>query len=279
MRLGCHLSVAKGFWQAAENAPKLGANCFQYFTKNPRGFRGAKPLDPVDAARGREALRRLDLVAVGHTPYLINLASPEDELYQLSIEALVQDLVIAEARGTYAVVVHCGKPKGESAAWGVRRMQEALAAVLEKSTAQGVTILLENTAGQGSEIGTHLDELLAIAEPFPKEAVGFCFDTQHAFAAGQMTAEHPEDYAGFSEPAYMDRLLAIHLNDSLVPFGARKDRHALIGQGYLGADAIRRILRDPRLDHIPFYLETPVEHEAQYADEIRTCRALLAQAS
>jgi deoxyribonuclease-4 len=277
VRLGCHLSVAKGFYAAVENAPKLGANCFQYFTKNPRGFRGAKPPDPVDAQRGREAMARLDIVAVGHTPYLINLASPDDELYHLSIDALIQDIAIAALRGTYAVVVHCGKPKGESVEWGIRRMQEALQAVLAQSQVEGVTVLLENTAGQGSEIGTTLEELLAIADPFPQAKVGFCFDTQHAFAAGDMRAEDPLAFPGFSEPAYMDRLLAIHLNDSKVPFGGRKDRHELIGRGYLGGEAIRRILQDPRLQHIPFYLETPVESEAEYADEIRACQALLAQ--
>lgn len=275
MRLGCHLSVSRGFLGAVNQAPKLGATCFQYFTKNPRGFRGAKPLNTVDAASGKERMHELDLVAVGHTPYLINLATPDDNLFELSIDALVKDMIIAEARGTYGVVVHCGKPKESGPEYGIRRMQQALQTVLERNTTQGVVILLENTAGQGSEIGTTMEQLLAIAEPFGPQTVGFCFDTQHAFSAGLISVEHPTDFSGFDDPRFMERLQAIHLNDSKVPFGGHKDRHELIGQGYLGADAIAQILRDPRLDSIPFYLETPVDREEQYADEIAHCRELL----
>jgi len=277
MRIGCHLSVAKGFAEAVKTAPKLGANAFQYFTKNPRGFRGAKPLNVVDAENGRRLLQELDLVAIGHAPYLINLASPDDELYHLSIQALIQDLAIAEARGTYGVVVHCGKPKDQGVEYGIKRMQQAIQTVLAESSASGVLLLIENTAGQGSEIGTSVDELLALVEPFPAERVGFCLDTQHAFAAGALTREDPRAFAGFSTPEYLSRLHAIHLNDSKVPFNGHKDRHELIGQGFLGKEAIRQILTDPRLQEIPFYLETPVEHEKDYADEIRVCRALSEQ--
>ncbi len=277
MRIGCHLSIAKGFSAAAKVAPTLGANAFQYFTKNPRGFRNAKPLYRVDAERGRALMQELDLVAVGHTPYLINLATPDDSLYAASIEALVQDLVIAEARGTYGVVVHCGKPKDQGREWGIERMQEALRAVLERNATEGVRILIENTAGQGSEIGTTLAELLAIVEPFSLDQVGICLDTQHAFAAGMITREAPEAFEGFNRPDFMNRLHAIHLNDSKVEFNARKDRHEMIGQGALGLDGIARIVNDPRLEHIPFYLETPVDKESQYADEIATVRSLLHQ--
>ncbi|SMC04432.1 Endonuclease IV [Sulfobacillus thermosulfidooxidans DSM 9293] len=275
IRIGCHLSVAKGFVKAVDNAPKLGATCFQYFTKNPRGFRGAKPLNVVDAEEGRTRMQELNLVTVGHTPYLINLATPDEELFQLSVDALVQDLVIGEARGSYGVIVHCGKPKDKGLDWGITRMQEALARVLERNKTEHVMILLENTAGQGSEIGTTIEQLLAIADPFPKDKVGFCLDTQHAFAAGILSSENIGDFEGFRHPEFMDGLKAIHLNDSKVPFGAKKDRHELIGQGFMGINMIQAILNEPRLHSIPFFLETPVESEAQYADEIRTCRELL----
>ncbi|MCY0886503.1 MAG: deoxyribonuclease IV [Firmicutes bacterium] len=275
MRIGCHLSVAKGYAAAVARAPGLGANCFQYFTKNPRGFRNAKPVDQADAARGRELLAQEDVVTIGHAPYLINLASPDDELYHLSIEALVGDLVVAEARGSYGVVVHCGKGKDRDRAWALARMQEALATVLGRYSGP-VRLLLENTAGQRSEIGTTLEELLLLAEPFAPERLGFCFDTQHAFAAGVVPDGEVTAFPGFAEPRYLDRLGAIHLNDSMVPFGARRDRHELIGQGFIGPRRIRAVLADPRLQTVPFYLETPVAKEAQYADEIRTCHALLA---
>lgn len=275
MRLGCHLSIAKGYTAAVKAAPTLGANAFQYFTKNPRGFRNAKPLDRVDAERGRDLMRELDLVAVGHTPYLINLASPEDQLFQVSIDALVQDLVIAEARGTYGVVVHCGKPKEQGREYGIERMQQALSLVLERNNTQGVAILIENTAGQGSEIGTTLEELLTIVAPFAADQVGICLDTQHAFAAGMIAKDNPDAFPGFNQPEFMARLKAIHLNDSKVEFGTRRDRHQLIGQGYLGVEGIAGIVNDPRLQQIPFYLETPVDNESQYADEIRAVEALI----
>lgn len=276
MRIGCHLSVAKGYAAAVARAPGLGARCFQYFTKNPRGFRNAKPVDETDAACGRELLVQEDVVTIGHAPYLINLASPEDELYQLSIDALVGDLVVGEARGSYGVVVHCGKGKDRERAWALARMQEALATVLERYTGP-VRLLIENTAGQGSEIGSTLEELLLLAEPFAPDRLGFCFDTQHAFAAGAVPEGRVDAFPGFAEPRYLSRLGAIHLNDSKVPFGARRDRHELIGQGFIGPHGIRAVLADPRLEAIPFYLETPVEKEQQYADEIRTCHALLAE--
>lgn len=275
IRIGCHLSIAKGFEKAVLVAPQLGATCFQYFTKNPRGFRGAKQLDRVDAARGVAKMKELDLVAIGHAPYLINLASPEDELFGLSIDALVQDLVIAEARGTYGVVVHCGKHKGQGEDYGIERMHQALTAVLEKNITQGVQILIENTAGQGSEVGYTLEQLLAIVEPFDKAQVGICFDTQHAFAAGLLEPEHPRAFEGFQHPEFMARLKAIHLNDSKIPYGGKKDRHQLIGQGEMGASMLQEILNDPRLANVPFYLETPVNDERQYQEEIATCRNLL----
>ena len=275
MRLGCHLSVAKGFPAAVKVAPTLGANAFQYFTKNPRGFRNAKPLNRVEAEQGRLLMKELDLVAVGHAPYLINLASPDDGLYQASIDALIQDLVIAEARGTFGVVVHCGKPKEQGRDYGIERMQHALKTVLDKNQTEGVYLLIENTAGQGSEIGTELNELLAIVEPFSPNEVGICLDTQHAFAAGMLTSENPVAFEGFDNPRFMERLQAIHLNDSKVECGAHKDRHELIGQGFLGSHGIAALVNDPRLSHIPFFLETPVEKEFQYADEIAAVKALI----
>ncbi len=275
IRIGCHLSIAKGFEKAVMIAPELGASCFQYFTKNPRGFRGAKQLDRVDAARGVAKMKELDLVAIGHAPYLINLATPEEELFTLSVDALVQDLVIAEARGTYGVVVHCGKHKGQGEDYGIERMHHALKAVLEKNTTENVQILIENTAGQGSEVGYTLDQLLAIVEPFDPSQVGICFDTQHAFAAGLLEPGHPKDFPGFHHPEFMTRLKAIHLNDSKIPYAGKKDRHQLIGQGEMGAEMLQEILNDPRLQNVPFYLETPVDDERQYAAEIVACRNLV----
>jgi deoxyribonuclease-4 len=279
MRIGCHLSVGKGFSAAVTEAPKLNADCFQYFTKNPRGFRGQKPLDLDDAARGRALMAELDLVAVGHAPYLINLASPDPELFQLSVDALRQDLVIGQARGSYGVVVHCGKPKSEGVAYGIGRMREGIARVLDSNPPDHILLLLENTAGQGSEIGFDLEQLLALADSFPPDRVGYCLDTQHAFAAGILNPAHPLEFEGFGNPSYLSRVHAIHFNDSKVAFGAKKDRHQLIGQGEMGDLMLKALLNDPRLKDIPFYLETPVDNQNQYAEEILHCRELLAEAN
>ncbi len=275
MRIGCHVSVAKGYAAAVRDAHDLGADGLQYFTKNPRGFRGQKALNREDAERGRSLMEQWDVVSIGHAPYLINLASPDDELFRLSVEALTQDLVIGQARGSFGVVVHCGKPKTMGLEYGIRRMQDGIRQVLSRAVKDDIWLLLENTAGQGSEIGYTVEQLLAIAQPFSAQQVGFCLDTQHAFAAGIWDPNDPAGISALSQPSFRDRLYAVHFNDSKVPFGARKDRHQLIGRGTMGEAMLKAVLTDPRLADIPFFLETPVDRQPQYADEIQRCRQLL----
>ncbi len=275
MRIGCHVSVAKGYASAVRDAHALGAEGLQYFTKNPRGFRGQKALDHADAERGRALMREWDMVSVGHAPYLINLASPDDDLFRLSVDAFTQDLIIGQARGSFGVVVHCGKPKAQGLEYGIQRMQEGIRQVLANGVPEDIWILLENTAGQGSEIGYTIDQLLAIAEPFAAQQVGFCLDTQHAFAAGMYHPKDPAEPSRISDPSFRDRLRAIHFNDSKVAAGARKDRHELIGRGTLGETMLKAILTDPKLADLPFFLETPVAKQSQYADEIRRCRQFM----
>ncbi len=274
MRIGCHISVAQGFVHAVRQARELEADGFQYFTKSPRMLRFSRKLNQADADEGRALQEELGLVSIGHAPYLINLSAPEDDMRRASIEALAWDLEVAAARGSFGVVVHCGKHKGEGVDAGVRRMRESLAIVLEG--APNVTLLLENTAGQGSEIGSTAEQLLALVDGLAgPERLGFCLDTQHAYAAGELNPEQPDLLSGFRQPAFMERLAAVHLNDSKVPFGHRADRHALIGQGHMGREGIRRLLTAPCLQHQPFFLETPVTDENQYRDEIRLCRELI----
>jgi deoxyribonuclease-4 len=274
VRIGCHISVGKGFRGAVETARELGADCFQYFTKSPRMLRFSRNLDRADAEAGRQAQEALGLVSVGHAPYLINLSAPEADLRRASVDALVWDVEVAHARGSLGVVVHCGKHKGAGVDAGIAWMREGIARALDE-TPDGIPLLLENTAGQGTEIGSTVAELLQLVDGLAgPDRLGFCLDTQHAFAAGVLDAADPGAFVGFREPAYRDRLRAVHLNDSKVPFGQRADRHAKIGQGFMGEDGIRRILAVDALRDVPLILETPVADEREYADEIALCRRL-----
>lgn len=275
MQIGCHISVARGFLGAVEKARALRADGLQYFTKSPRMLRFRKTLDEEDAEAGKARQADWGLVSLGHAPYLINLSAPEAEMREASVEALRWDMVVAHARGSLGVVVHCGKHKGDGVEAGIARMRECLERTLEDAPA--IPLLLENTAGQGTELGDTVDQLLALVDGIaPPDRLGFCLDTQHAYAAGILDSENPEAFDGFHNPAFMERLKAVHLNDSKVAFGHRADRHALIGQGYMGAEGVRRLLVTPALAALPFFLETPVEDEDQYADEIRICRELVA---
>ena len=278
MRIGCHISVAGGYAKAVERAEALGAECFQYFSKSPRMLRFTKNINYEDAAAGRERAQVLGLPTLAHAPYLINLAAPDDDLRRASADALLWDLQVAHARGTEAVVVHCGKHVGAGVPAALAWMRESLARVLGEDNT-GVRLLLENTAGQGTEMGTTVDELLSLVDGLAgPERLGFCLDTQHAFAAGVLNPLEPGGLAAVQAPAFRERLHAIHLNDSKVEAGHRADRHALVGQGHIGDAGLLRLVTEPSWHTLPFYLETPVSDEAQYRGEMAHIRRLLAEA-
>lgn len=267
--LGCHLSVAKGVAAAVEKAHAMGADAFQYFTRNPRSLRAGGAPNREDAERARRRQRDLGIVSIAHTPYLVNLAAPDADLWEAGVRTVCEDLPVAEARGTGAIVVHCGKPKEGGFEVGLERMRRALDRVLAVDTP--VRVLLENTAHQGSEVGYDLEQLLAIADAYPGDRLGFCLDTCHAFAAAWMDPEDP--VRAFAVPEFVRRLGAVHLNDSMFPYGARRDRHARLGQGTMGVERLSRLLSWEALAALPVVLETPVEDEADYEPEIRWARA------
>ncbi|SEN07786.1 deoxyribonuclease IV [Lihuaxuella thermophila] len=268
MKIGCHISVAKGFHKAAMRARELGAESFQVFTKNPRGLR-PKKIDLADAERGKAFCEKHGITLVAHTPYITNLSTPKQDLHEVTIRSIKEDLHIAEAYGAVGAVVHCGKHVGEGEEYGKRRMIETLNRIL--SDYEGTTkLLLENTAGQGSELGLTIRELMEIrsATDYP-ERIGFCFDTCHGFAAGVWSADTYEELLKeMEETGYLNELVAIHFNDSKAPYNSRKDRHEKIGKGEIGAEALSLFLRDKRLEGLPVILETPVEEEQEYADEM-----------
>ncbi|MFC4076582.1 deoxyribonuclease IV [Salinithrix halophila] len=269
MQLGCHISVAKGFYKASQRALELGAGSFQVFTKNPRGLR-PKKVDYADAEKGVEFCRDRGITLVAHTPYITNLSTPKEDLHAVTVRSIKEDLHIAETYGAVGAVVHCGKHVGEGEEKGTRLMVETLNEILADYDGKTL-LLLENTAGQGTELGLTIEKLVEIREATDHpEKIGFCFDTCHGFAAGAWDLDTFEDLIGTMEKTgYLDNLVAIHFNDSKAPFGSRKDRHEKIGQGEIGAEALTRFLRCERLEGIPVILETPVDKEDEYAEEIR----------
>ncbi|SFX27505.1 Endonuclease IV [Thermoactinomyces sp. DSM 45891] len=268
MKIGCHISVAKGFEKAAQKAHVLGAQSFQVFTKNPRGLR-PKKLDEADARKGREYCAEQGIAVIAHTPYITNLSTPKEDLHEVTIRSIREDLAIAEAYGALGAVVHCGKHVGEGVEYGTARMVETLNEILREYEGP-VKLLLENTAGQGSELGLEIRDLVAIriATDTP-DKIGFCFDTCHAFAAGTWEKETVDALVEeMKESGYLDALVAIHFNDSKAPYNSRKDRHEKIGKGEIGAEALSAFLRTGAFDHLPIVLETPADDESEYADEM-----------
>lgn len=271
--LGAHMSIAGGYYKAAEAAARLGMDTVQIFTKNNNQWQG-KPLSPEDVEQFHEVVRRHDLrLPISHSSYLINLAAPAAELRQKSVDAMVVELQRAEALGLKDVVVHPGSFTTATEQEGLDHILVSLEAILSRTQELKVGILLENTAGQGSNLGwkfEHLSYLLAGAG-YPAR-LGVCFDTCHAFAAGyrfSTAGEYRQMWSSFEQIIGLEHLRALHLNDSKRECGSRVDRHEHIGQGHLGLEAFWRVMRDKRLAHLPMFLETPkgeidgVEHDTK----------------
>jgi deoxyribonuclease-4 len=276
MYIGCHISVGKGLVQAAQKAVELNARSFQVFSKSPRSLK-PKKLDYKDAEQGVAFCKERDLKVIVHTPYITNLSSPKEDLQEVTIRSLIEDLHIAEAFGSPGAIVHCGKHVGEGEEKGFIRMVDTLNQILKDYNGP-VKLLLENTAGQGSEIGLTISELMRIRNSTDvADKIGFCFDTCHAYAAGIWNEESYEALVQeMRESGYLDHLVAIHFNDSKAPFASRKDRHEKIGKGEIGANALAKFLKDPHFEGLPIILETPVDDENEYGDEIKYLHQLKA---
>lgn len=279
---GSHLSIAGGYYKAVDAAGELSMDCVQLFTKNNNQWNG-KPITPEDVKLFRD---RLDATGIhhpiAHDSYLINLASPADELWQKSIDAFTHELERAEMLGLIGVVMHPGSYVSSTPEEGLQRIVEGLNEAHHRTPKVKTLTLLETTAGQGTNLGhrfEHLREIISeIAHP---DRVGVCVDTCHIFAAGYPLIE-PEEYAAtmqeFDTLIGLDRIKAFHLNDSLKPFGSRVDRHAHIGRGTLGLEPFRHLVNDPRFEKIPMYLETAKgEEEGEQLDAInlRTLKGLI----
>ena len=265
--MGCHLSSSKGFLAMAETAEKIGANTFQFFTRNPRGGK-AKALDEEDVGAFLRRAKELGIGSiVAHAPYTLNACGAEERVREFALETMADDLERMEwIPGNY-YNFHPGSHVKQGAETGIRLIAEALNAVLKPE--QHTTVLLETMAGKGSEVGRSFEELREILDRVElADHMGVCLDTCHVWDAGYDIAGRLDEVLGeFDRIIGLDRLRAVHLNDSLNPLGARKDRHARIGEGCIGAEALVRVVNHPALRELPFVLETPNELDG-YAGEI-----------
>lgn len=271
--IGCHLSASKGYLHMGEEAKSIGANTFQFFTRNPRGF-SAKPFDAADAqAFVQFAAENGIPVILAHAPYTLNACSADEKIRQMAHEIMADDLArLAHFPSAY-YNFHPGSHVQQGVAVGTAYIVELLNAILQPG--QTTTVLLETMAGKGSEIGRSFEELRTIIDGTAhSERLGVCLDTCHVYDAGYDIVGHLDDVlAEFDRVIGLDRLKAVHLNDSKNPFASHKDRHEKIGAGSLGLDVIGAIINHPALRNLPFYLETPNELDG-YAREIALLKSM-----
>jgi deoxyribonuclease IV len=263
--LGAHMSVSGGYYKAVEAAAKSECDCVQIFTKNNNQWK-AKSITDDDVTRFQTALQEHKIKApLSHASYLINLASPDAELRQKSIDAYVIELQRAEALGISGVVLHPGSFTTSDEATGLDLLVDSLDQVFAAHPNGKTLCLLENTAGQGSNLGHRFEHLQYAFEKVSQSSrLGICFDTCHAWAAGYpllTQQEFRDTMSQLDDQVGLANLRAIHLNDSKNEFGSHKDRHEHIGRGTIGLDPFRWLLNDARLVKVPMYLETPKEAE------------------
>ena len=273
LHIGCHLSSSKGFLAMGRQAWKLGADTFQFFTRNPRGSK-AKELDSADAAALMALLAERNFAPViAHAPYTLNLCSAEEKNRTFAREIMADDLRRMEYLPGQLYNFHPGSHVGQGTETGIAYIADALNAILTPE--QSTTVLLETMSGKGSEVGGRFEELREILDRVElSDRLGVCLDTCHVSDAGYALAEDLDGVLmEFDRVIGLNRLKAIHLNDSLNPCGAHKDRHARIGEGCIGLEALRRVVNHPALKDLPFCLETPNELPG-YAAEIALMRSL-----
>ena len=272
-KIGCHLSSSKGFLAMGKEAVSIGANTFQFFTRNPRGG-AVKPLDLEDIAAYRQFAAEHGLQTIlAHAPYTMNLCAEKESVREFGRNVLRDDLERLEHIPGSLYNFHPGSHVGQGEEAGIRLITEALNTVIQPG--QTTTVLLETMAGKGSEMGSQFGQLRAMIDRVElSEHMGVCLDTCHIHDAGyDIVGRLDAVLEEFDKVIGLDRLKAVHLNDTMNPLGSHKDRHQKIGQGHIGLEAVEAILNHPSLRELPFYLETPNDIPG-YAEEIALLKKL-----
>jgi len=263
MKIGCHLSSAGGYLAMGQTAVSIGANVFQFFTRNPRGG-AAKPIDKADVQAFRAYAAEHGIGPIlAHAPYTLNAAGAEARVREFAEETMADDLERLELTPGALYNFHPGSHVGQGAEAGIELIASMLSRILSKKTF-ATTVLLETMSGKGSEVGRSFEEVRAIIDRAEKDSggnrLGVCLDTCHVWDGGYDIAGDLDGVIGtFDAVIGLDRLKAIHLNDSMNALAAHKDRHAQIGKGKIGLEALVRVITHPKLRDLPFYLETPCD--------------------
>ncbi len=259
MPIGAHMSIAGGIGKAFLRGQEVGCEVIQIFTKSSNQWK-ARPISKEEMREfedNRESAGILPVIA--HNSYLINLASPDNELYEKSMNAMLLEMNRAEYLGLHYIIMHPGAHVGSGEEAGLKRIAEALNLLFDKTKGSSVNLLLETTAGQGTVLGHRFEHIAEIIGGVNDgKRVGVCLDTCHTYVAGyDLKRKHDEVFEEFDKIIGLKRLKALHLNDTLKGLGSRVDRHWHIGKGELGIDTFKKIMRDERLKDLPMIIETP----------------------
>ena len=273
LKIGCHLSSSKGYLAMGETATSIGANTFQFFTRNPRGG-AAKPIDPDDISAFIEYSKSNGITTIlAHAPYTLNAASKDTKIREFAKLVMSDDLARLEHTPGSLYNFHPGSHVGQGTEAGIGLIVELLNEIMFPE--QKTMILLETMAGKGSEIGGKFEEIAEIISRIDlRDNIGVCLDTCHVFDSGYNIKDNLDIVLDeFDRIIGIDRLCAIHLNDSLHGYESHKDRHAKIGEGFLGLETFNAVINHPKLRNLPFYLETPNELDG-YEKEIALLKSI-----
>lgn len=277
-RIGLHTGIAGGLHNALLKAQSLGADAVQIFSRNPRGWK-ARPLEDEEVEQFKRVRAETGVSPVViHANYLINLAGADEGIREKSIASFREEVERGLALGADYLVVHPGSARGACEADAIRTCAESLKAACEGLELNSFRILLENTAGQGECIGHRFEHLREIAEQCPDLNLGVCLDTAHAFTAGYDIRDEDGLSAALDSldaNVKLENVRAVHFNDSKAAYNSRVDRHWHLGQGHIGAEALRRVASHPRLAHAAFLLETPVDETCDDACNLEALRSFV----
>jgi deoxyribonuclease-4 len=280
MKFGAHMSISGGLHRAFGHGERIGCDTIQIFSKNQQQWR-AKPLTETDIAQFQAEQARTGLgPVVVHDSYLINLASPDDALFEKSVAAFGEELDRCAALGIPYLVMHPGAHMGAGEEAGLQREADAINRVLDAGTGGQTVVLLETTAGQGTALGWRFEHLARLIErTHHQERLGVCVDTCHILAAGydiRTSDTYAATFAEFDRVVGLERIKVFHLNDSQKALGSRVDRHTHIGDGFVGLAAFRLLVNDPRFAELPMILETPKGDDlAEDIENLARLRALM----